>query len=438
MGFFGYKRFFLKEIDINRMYMTKLKLTEEGEKYLKNGLPEVKLVCNLKKDGLTIVEASKKIENFNIALQWAKKNGWVDIQQRKLILLKEPGKIPEMEALEKINKGQEADKNVLDILLKRRLVEEERQDELTVAKQYIGKEMDRLTPELIKTGLWKEVKIKPYNVEFVGRKIHIGKRQPYNQFLEIVRKKLVELGFKEMKGNYIESEFWNFDALYQPQGHPSRDWTDVYSLKNPKHGNLPDPKLVERVKEAHENGWKTGSTGWGYKWDPAKAAHLMPRAHTTACSARQLANKPEIPGKYFIIGRNFRPDVIDVTHGVEFNHCEGIIVGETLNFRNLLGLLEMFAKEVAGATEVKFLPDYYPFTEPSVQMSAKHPELGWVELGGAGMFREELTKPLGIDAPVIAWGIGIDRLAMFKLGINDIRQLFSTDLKWLREGKMVV
>lgn len=307
-----------------------------------------------------------------------------------------------------------------------------------MAKQFVGKEIDKLTPELVKTGLWKETKIKPYNVEFVGKKIYSGKRQPYNQFLYQIRRKLVELGFKEMIGNFVELEFWNFDAMYQAQNHPSRDWTETYSLKEPKHGNLPDPKLVERVKESHENGWKTGSTGWGYKWDPKKAAQLMPRAHGTCLSARTLANKPEIPGKYFSMARCFRPDVLDATHLIEFNQTEGIIIGEDINLRNLLGILKMFAVEVAGATQVKFLPDYYPFTEPSVQMSAKHPDLGWVEFGGAGIFREEFTKPLGVDAPVLAWGIGIDRLAMFRLGIKDIRYLFSTDLKWLREQQMVV
>ncbi|RLF85046.1 phenylalanine--tRNA ligase subunit alpha, partial [Thermococci archaeon] len=145
----------------------------------------------------------------------------------------------------------------------------------------------------------------------------------------------------------------------------------------------------------------------------------------------------QIPGKYFAIQRVFRPDVLDRTHLIEFNQVDGFVVDESLTFKHLLGILKRFAVEIAGAKKVKFLPDYYPFTEPSVQMSAYHEELGWVEFGGAGVFREEMTKPLGIDVPVIAWGIGIDRLAMFKLGIDDIRYLFSYDLKWLREAKLV-
>jgi phenylalanyl-tRNA synthetase alpha chain len=238
------------------------------------------------------------------------------------------------------------------------------------------------------------------------------------------------MGFIEMRGPTIETEFWNFDALYQPQNHPARDWWSTYRMKQPKFGLLPK-KFVGVVKKAHEKG-VAGSTGWGYKWDPRIAMQLMPRAHCTCLSARTLASKPKIPGKYFAIARCFRPDVIDASHGVEFNQVEGIVLGE-VNFKNLLGLLKQFAEEIAGTEKVRFIPDYFPFTEPSAQLSAKHPELGWIEFGGSGIFREELTYPLGIKVPVLAWGLGIDRLAMFRLGINDIRNLFSKDLKWLRE-----
>jgi phenylalanyl-tRNA synthetase alpha chain len=320
----------------------------------------------------------------------------------------------------------------------RKLVLKEKEDSFKRAGRLVGKEVAVLTPDLIKTGLWKRVKLRPYNVGVRGERIYPGKRQPYNRFLAQVRQKLVELGFREMSGPTIETEFWNFDALFQAQDHPSRDWAQTYTLKSPKHGGLPGKKIVERVKATHENGWKTGSTGWGYKWDPRKAAQLMPRAHGTACSARQLAQGVNVPGKYFAIKRCFRPDVIDATHGVEFNQCEGIIIDESMTFRNMLGILRLFATEVAGAEDVKFYADYYPFTEPSIQLSAKHPEMGWIEFAGAGIFRPELTEPLGVKQPVLAWGLGIDRLAMCKLGIKDIRSLFSQDIDWLRRQRVTV
>ncbi|RLJ10205.1 MAG: phenylalanine--tRNA ligase subunit alpha [Candidatus Aenigmatarchaeota archaeon] len=410
-------------------------LTEEGKKYLKEGLPEINLVQILDKP-LSLEEARKRVNNFGIALQWAKKNGWVKIEDGKLVRVKIPKSYKIWDILKAFSEGKGLDEDSLRILLQRKLI---RKESVLVkkAEKYVGKEVTNLTPELIKTGLWRKVRFRPYNIDAKGKTIYPGKRHPYNHFLWLVRRKLVELGFKEMTGPLIEMEFWNFDALYQPQNHPSRDWTQTYSLKNPKTGRLPERELVQRVKASHENGWKTGSTGWGYSWDPEKAKKLMPRAHTTACSARRLASGIEIPGKYFSISRCYRPDVIDATHGVEFNQMEGIVIDESLTFKEMLGLLKMFAIEIAGAEKVRFYPDYYPFTEPSVQLSARHPEMGWVEFAGAGIFRPELTEPLGVDQPVIAWGFGIDRLAMYKLGIKDIRYLFSQDIQWLREQKVL-
>lgn len=408
------------------------RLTEEGKRYLENGLPEKRLVEMLKTGPISMSEAAE-MENFSIALQWTKKNDWVKIDKGKLLLLKEPPSFPLQEALEDVENGENVNNDLLNILEQRKLVALVRDDIVTRAKKFVGKEIGNLSEELIKTGFWKDVKLKSYNVTAVGKRVHSGKRQPYNAFLMNVRQKLVELGFTEVEGQTVVQEFWNFDALYQAQNHPSRDWTETYNMKFPAYGNLPDKKLVAAVKAAHETGGKTGSTGWRYKWDEKRAARLMPIAHDTAISPQILCSpKIEIPGKYFQIVRCYRPDVIDATHGVEFNQMGGIVVGEGLTFRHLLGLLKMFAHEMAGADKIKFYTDYYPFTEPSVQISAKHPQLGWIELAGAGIFREEVTKPLGIDVPVIAWGFGIDRLAMYKLNIKDIRELFSQNIEWLR------
>ena len=409
-----------------------LRLTAEGRKYLEEGLPEANLVKDLQKLGGKAPIGKAKGDNFSIALQWAKKNNWVKVESGSLILLEKSPKSPIPKALQDVSENRQIQQEMEKLLVFRKLAEETREDALARAEKQLSAGANDLTPELVKSGLWKKAKLKPYNVA-ATESMHIGKRHPYSQFLQKAREKLVSLGFEEMRGPLVELEFWNFDALFQAQNHPARDWTDTHSLKGSPEGTLPDKKIVSQVAQAHENGWKTGSTGWGYKWDPRKAAKLMPRAHGTATSARTLAAGPKMPGKYFSISRCYRPDVIDATHGVEFNQFEGIVLGEGLNFRDLVSLLKTFAREIAGAEKIKLLPDYYPFTEPSVQMSAKHPELGWVELGGAGIFREELTKPLDVDVPVIAWGLGTDRLAMFKLGINDIRNLFSQNIDWLRK-----
>jgi len=418
--------------------MAEYRLTQEGIEYLRSGLPEQQLVFALEtfpQKSATIGKLVGRVRNFPVALKWALEKGWVMKKGDEIILLKKPDAFDLQEALKKIDRGQEAEQQLVEVLLQRQLIEKvvAQKEE---AKKLAGQEVTFLTPEIIKTGTWQKVHFKPYNVEAVGQKKYPGKRQPYVQFLLEVRQKLVELGFKEMIGPLVETEFWNFDALFQPQNHPARDWAQTYSLKHPKLGNLPDRKIVSAVQSAHEKG-VAGSTGWQYKWDPQRAMQLMPRAHGTAVSARTLAFNPNIPGKYFSISRCFRPDVIDIMHGVEFNQAEGIVIDESLNFKTLLGILKMFAIEIAGAKKVKFLPDYYPFTECSVQLSAKHPELGWIELGGSGIFRDELTYPLGVKVPVLAWGLGIDRLAMFKLNINDIREMFTKDLSWLRKQPIV-
>jgi phenylalanyl-tRNA synthetase alpha chain len=228
------------------------------------------------------------------------------------------------------------------------------------------------------------------------------------------------------------------DALFMPQFHSARDIHQAYYIKDPAYCKL-DEKIVEKVKKAHENGFETGSKGWQYKFDGKRTHRNLLRTQGTACSARMLASQNlKIPGKYFGITRCFRYDVIDATHNCDFYQTEGIVVEQGLNLKHLFGLLKMFAKEFAETDEVKLVPAYFPFTEPSVELFAKHPKLGWIELGGAGIFRPELVKPLtGKEVPVIAWGLGIDRIAMFKLGIKDIRQLFSHDLKFLRTTKLV-
>ncbi|MCS7106371.1 MAG: phenylalanine--tRNA ligase subunit alpha [Candidatus Aenigmarchaeota archaeon] len=407
--------------------MTSYELTQEGKEYLKEGLPEKRLVeflASTKEKYVEIEEASKKIKNFHIALKWAIENSWVEKKGNKIFLLKFPEKFEVQEALEKIEKKEEVSQELLKILTSRKLVRKVLK-ELEEVKKLKGKEVAYLTPELIKTGFWREVKFKPYSVEIVGKKIYPGKRHPYARFLNEVRKKLVELGFKEVRSIVVTTEFWNFDALFQPQNHPARDWSQSFSLKYPKYGELPE--IAKKVKEVHEKYWK-------YKWDEKKASQLMPVAHDTALSPMILASKElEIPGKYFQIVRVYRPEVPDAKHSIEFTQMGGVVIDENLNFRDLLGLLKKFVQEIVGDYEVKFVEAYFPFTEPSCEVLVKHPVLGWSEVCGAGIFREELTEALGIKLPVLAWGFGVDRLAMVKIGIEDIRELFSRNLKWLRE-----
>src|SRR5437867_2736429 len=242
--------------------------------------------------------------------------------------------------------------------------------------------------------------------------------------------------FAQKRGKLIENEFWNMDALFMPQFHPARETHDVYFVKDPRSSApIPEP-FLSQVAAVHENGGHTGSSGWGYTFDRMRTRRLVLRSQGTAVSARTLAATPHVPGKYFSIARCFRYDQVDATHAPDFFQVEGIVLGPDINFRTLLGLLTLFAREMAQAQEIRFAPAYFPFTEPSVEVHARHPRLGWIELGGAGLFRPEVRLPLNVEVPVIAWGLGLDRMAMVALEIHDIRDLFSADLEMIRSKRV--
>ncbi|MCH5288460.1 MAG: phenylalanine--tRNA ligase subunit alpha [Treponema sp.] len=297
-----------------------------------------------------------------------------------------------------------------------------------------GKELGEVTPKLLASGEWKQQTFRGYNIAIPPARIIPGRTNPYVQFLESVKDKLCSLGFKEFDGPLVETEFWNGDALFMPQFHAARDIHDVYRIKNPTHAKTIEEPYLTNVRASHENGGTTGSRGWQYAFDTEFTRRLVLRSQGTVLSAHQL-HDAEIPGKYFGIVRCFRYDKVDATHLSDFYQTEGIVLGEDVNLRTLLGFLEMFAKEVAGATEVKYVPGYFPFTEPSVEVHVKHPVLGWFELGGSGIFRPEVTKAMGVDVPVAAWGIGIDRMALMALGLNDLRELFSENIEEVRLRK---
>ncbi len=417
--------------------MKKYELTDEGKSYLKHGLPEKQLVNILNRQPLKSLpfdDAKKSVDNFYIALQWALKNKWVKSFGKDLVLAKYPGNIPEQDALEKINNSEEVDEALINILIQRKLI---RKIVTSEADKLIGKEVTNLTPQLLKTGLWKQVKFQKYDVNVPISKVYPGKLHAYRQVIEEFRERLIGLGFVEAKGPLVELNFWNADALFMPSDHPARGIHDVYMIREPREGKILDEELWKRVEDTHKKGWITGSKGWG-NWNPELAKRLILRSQTTAVSARTLAKlkHENLPHKMFVIDHVFRPDVIDAKHFIEFDQCEGIVVGEGLTFRHLLGYLKEFASAV-GADEVRFKPAYFPFTELSVEMYAHFKDLGWVEVGGSGIFRPEVTMPLGIEVPVLAWGIGLGRLAMMKLKINDIRYLFAEDLGWLRNKEMV-
>ncbi|MEM2907345.1 MAG: phenylalanine--tRNA ligase subunit alpha, partial [Candidatus Odinarchaeota archaeon] len=223
-----------------------------------------------------------------------------------------------------------------------------------------------------------------------------------------------------------------------PQDHPARDAWDTFYLKKPSRGVLSNDKIVSNVKATHENGWVTGSKGWGYTWDRSEGEKLILRTHTTAATIRYAAQHPHPPKKVFCIDKVYRNERTDYRHLAEFMQIEGIIIDDNASLRELFGFLEDFYKRL-GFPKIRFRPGYFPFTEPSVEVDLYSDKLSrWIEMVGAGIFRPEVTEPLGVKAPVLAWGMGFERLAMIRLGLNDVRLLYRNDINWLRNVPILI
>lgn len=434
-------------VDIKEESLSIYTLTEEGEKYAKNGLPERMIICFINDSGNSAsLEDVREVFGkaiSGIALGWLKKKGWATIDNGILTSEELPPKGDDELILERLYEKLPIDESEvledMEKLLKRSLVRStEKKDRMisitelgrgklpSIEESTIAYGITQLTPDLIKSGEWKDKHFRAYDVKLPSAEIFPAKTNPYRRILDRIRRIFLEMGFKEIKGEIIQSSFWNFDALFQPQDHPARDMHDTFYLD----GEIDLPaELVGRVKEMHEHGGDIGSSGWGGNWDEYIARGRVLRTHTTALTIKYLAENPTPPAKVFSIARVYRREAIDSTHLPEFEQLEGIVMDEDVSFANLLGCLSEFYERMGF--KVRFRPGYFPYTEPSVEAEVKLGER-WIELGGAGVFRKEVTAPLGIDCPVLAWGLGVSRLAMIRLGLTDVRDLYREDIDWLR------
>jgi len=436
---------------------TLIQLSEEGRSYAEIGLLERRLLNSLVKLGgeakvnAAVEEAGLEKKFMSVALGWLSRKGWATIERGILKCLKEP-QLGEDEKLLRLlsEKGsltveslnQKMQKAVI-VLKGRQLVETEektlRELELTgkgwsLVKKGIKlqEEVSQLTPELIRTGNWRTAKLRKFNVKAPGPEALLGKIHPAQQIIQRIREIFLEMGFTEIRGSIVQTAFWNFDALFQPQDHPARDVVDTFYLAHPEKGKLPEKDVVEAVAATHENGWKTGSRGWEYTWSPEEAKRLVLRTHTTAETIRYLSEHKEPPVKVFSVDRVYRNEKLDYKHLAEFHQIEGIIMDKKVTLQDLMGTLTEFYHKL-GLEKVQFWPSYFPYTEPSMQSTVYVPELKtWVELCGMGIFRPEVLAPFGVKHPVLAWGGGLERLILLKLGIEDIRLLYKNDLGWIR------
>ncbi|MGC9079508.1 MAG: phenylalanine--tRNA ligase subunit alpha [Nanopusillaceae archaeon] len=432
---------FLKEkglIDLKEERKKIYVLTKLGEEYLVNGLPERRLLNLLKEKKEIKMDEAKNILNedeLSYSIGFLRKNGAIKIENEKLIFIKDIETYEKY--LEKIKSGNYTE-DIINLFKGRKGIIKEKEvvyyfarinDEgKKILKEYKPEEyIDVLTKEILDKKVYKNKKFRPFDIKIDVKPESMGRYNPYLEFLDMVREELISMGFKEMeKYNMIISHFWDLDVLFVPQDHPSGDISimDAFYIKN-------IDQIEDFPKELYEKVKNTQMKYFG-DYNDYIAKKPMMISHNTAISARTLLD-PLKPGKYFLIEKVFRYDTIDAKHFIEFNQLEGIVLDDNLNFLDLLGIIEDLVLNVGKAKNVKFYPAYFPFTEPSVEVYAEHPKLGWIEIGGAGVFREELLKQFDIDYPVIAWGLGIDRLATIYLNINDIRELHTRNIKKLQE-----
>ncbi len=455
---------YLQNKNIVKLETEKQKIVElsvNGALYKKRGLPERRLLSLLNEKRILLLQEAQKDsglsdDEFKASLGALKRKALVELKNGKIILNANREEIAK-KSLEEIFlealplpydsltpeqlfalKSLQTRKNILEIKEEKNTQIEKTDLWKKIMNSNLKSEdfVEQITPEILRNEkLWKGKKFRRYDVTSKVPEISGGKTHFVNQAVGYARKIWTEMGFKEMNGNIVVNSFWNFDALFTAQDHPVREMQDTFFLD--LESELPDKKLVEAVRKSHETG-TPGSRGWQYNWDEEEAKKMLVRTHTTCLSSQTLGRlKPEdIPAKYFAIGKCFRNETVDWSHGFEFNQTEGIVVDPDANFRHLLGYLKQFLSKM-GFEKIKFVPAYFPYTEPSVEIHTWHPERKiWIEFGGAGIFRPEVTIPLlGKHIPILAWGQGMDRMIMDHYEIKDLRELYKNNLTQLRKMK---
>ncbi len=436
-------------------------LGKEGKQFLEKGFPE-KIALKLLDEkggriGLKELSDVLKKPDIPVAIGWLKKKNWATIKKDKdtIFEITDVGKkaikieTDDEKILKKLKQQPniELDKVKIKLLLSRKNVIKEKEiitstilltdfgRKIIQKGIKIEEEISQISSNIIKSGDWKNKTIRPYDINAFAPAIYGGKPHPLADLISKIKQIFLELGFEEIHGNFVESCFWNMDMLFIPQDHPARELQDTLYCKTPSTIKIGDKKLVDIIAKVHEDGGVTSSSGWGYKFSKKEGERALLRTHTTVNTIRYLYNNPKPPSKVFSIGRVFRKENIDSTHLPEFYQIEGIIHEEGSNFRQLIAILKEFYKRI-GFEKIRFRPGYFPYTEPSMEVEVFWNDK-WMELGGSGIFRPEVTEPIGVKNPVLAWGLGLERLAMLKFGLKDIRDLYISDLGWLRKKPQI-
>ena len=401
-------------------------LGRNGIDSLKNGLPERKLMDLIKDGSKSFEEVRKTLSGagFNAAIANAKKNGWVNIEKTdsgSTISTKEkPVETPEEKLISLIGDKSIPEEKIENKLALKFLLQRPDYVLQNTEKSKIISLTERASQ--IDTTLSD---IGAIDVEADAALVYAARTHPLKDTIDEIREIFVKLGFSEIQGNLTQSSFWNFDALFTPQDHPARELQDTFYIENLKSQNQASSTQIKQVSKSH-------SQNWHYDWKLSESQKMVLRTHTTCVTIKYLAEQKPDEARIFSLGRVFRNEKVSYKHLVEFNQIEGIVIGNNTTLRDLMGIQKELYKQL-GLTKIKFWPTFFPYTEPSLQTMVYNEKLGkWIELFGMGIFRPEVTKPLGIDKPVLAWGGGIERIAMLKYELDDVREFYNNNLNWLR------
>ncbi|AIZ56801.1 phenylalanine--tRNA ligase alpha subunit [Candidatus Methanoplasma termitum] len=447
-----------------------VKIEERTEKYfeltdkgiLERGLPERRALSIINESGgeIGMGGLADKMPNGEdkIAIGWLKRKGLVNISYDGIfnivsltangltallgskmsdeVLLEQMASSPisEKDADPKIIKDLKGRQGLIkDKIVTQRTMELTEDGKRVISQGLVLKEeVTDITDRLVQSGEWKNVNFRKYDVGAFAPTVTPAKKHPLTRLGDEIRQLFASRGFVEMSSDYVQPAFWNLDVLFTPQDHPARDLQDTFYLDIPDKIDLEDEALVQKVRDIHENGGDTGSTGWGGEWSREKAEAALLRTHSTVSSIRYVAEHPDAPQKAFSISRIFRNESIDSTHLPEFTQIEGIVIDENGNFDMLVSMIREFYANM-GFDQIRIRPAYFPYTEPSLELEVFF-NGKWMELGGAGVFRPEVVEPFGVKYPVLAWGFGFERLAMLKWNITDIRDLYISDMDDLKKN----
>ncbi|RSL48761.1 hypothetical protein CEP54_012754 [Fusarium duplospermum] len=443
-------------------------LEPEAEKIAEHGSHEARVFEALRSavEGLTIQELEQAIGDKTVTKVGqgkAFKEKWISkSKDGKLVATAESIEDVTRAQLLQIKETRTHEPKILTDLRKRKLIKMQKVISFKMAQGpkfalEIQKEETDLTADMIMSGSWKTANFKPYNFKALGADQNAGALHPLNKVRHEFRQIFFEMGFEEMPTNkFVETGFWNFDALFVPQQHPARDLQDTFYISDPKVGDRPrteqegqnTEEYWENIKEVHQDG-KFGSIGYRYPWSADESTKLVLRTHTTAISTAMLYKlaaqkgpdgRPP-PARYFSIDRVFRNETVDATHLAEFHQVEGVIADYGLTLGGLMEFMEVFFAKM-GITNLKFKPAYNPYTEPSMEIFSYHEGLGkLVEIGNSGMFRPEMLEPMGLpkDMRVFGWGLSLERPTMIKYKISNIRELLGhkVDLNFIERNPAV-